>query len=300
MKRLVIFLLVVLTLTLPLSSCGYSEAELNEAYNRGYEAGYEKGMEDVLVSEAPKTDNPQYAPGEAINMVERVYQWRYNTSDFYTPLREEYLGQGVWEVKSAGGYPIIIGGGGEAIFRVYEATGTVEIYNDVARTVLKRREGYPDMVIPPPVVADWDWGEFYEEWLIEEQEPSQREDVNYIKQVLIRTYHIPSASAVLAKGEVFGARMIIRKADGSEPVTPPTVGAIVFWIWDPNYRKVLDAGRIEGYYAFILTVEESGTYILVFEDKEGESIIWMEYSSPANLSAGGGGVFNPFETSPFE
>jgi len=80
-------------------------------------------------------DNPEYAPGEAIAMVERVYQWHDNSADLYSDLYEEYLGKDIWEVKSSSTY-----GGEQAIFRVYEQTDTVQIYNDVARWVLNRRE----------------------------------------------------------------------------------------------------------------------------------------------------------------
>lgn len=80
-------------------------------------------------------DNPRYASGEASAMVERVYQWNSNSADLYSDLYEEYLGQGVWEVKSSSTY-----NGEQAVFRIYETTDTVEIYNDVARTILNRRE----------------------------------------------------------------------------------------------------------------------------------------------------------------
>jgi len=176
MKRLLIFLLVVLTLTLPLSGCGYSEAELNEAYDRGYEDGYDEGYED--------------------------------------------------------GY----------------------------------NQGRADVLAP------------------EDQQPPQQEDVSYSKHYIIPTIHIAAASAVLGKGEVFEARMIIQKADGSEAITPPVDGAIVFWIWNSNYRKVVDAGRIEGFYEFSYLVEESGTHTLVFQDEEGECVIYMDYNSPAKLT----------------
>lgn len=99
-------------------------------------------------------DNPKYAPGEACAMVERVYHW--DSSDLY----EEYLGQGIWEVKSLAIYEVypirepteplkeylkgIITGSleaerGRAIFRVYETTNTVQPYNNVARILLKNR-----------------------------------------------------------------------------------------------------------------------------------------------------------------
>jgi len=78
-------------------------------------------------------DKPEYAPGEACAMVERVYQWHDNSADWYSDLCEEYLGHGVWEVKSSSIY-----NGERAIFRVYETTDTVEIYNDMARTILNR------------------------------------------------------------------------------------------------------------------------------------------------------------------
>lgn len=80
-------------------------------------------------------DNPRYASGEACAMVERVYRWHSNSSDLYSDLYEEYLGQGVWEVKSSSTY-----NGEQAIFRVYETTDTVAIYNAIAGTILKRRE----------------------------------------------------------------------------------------------------------------------------------------------------------------
>lgn len=93
-------------------------------------------------------DNPQYAPGEACAMVERVYHWRSNSDDLYSPLSEEYLGHGVWQVESSSWYnfPPLMSlthklpiNSAPAIFRVYEKTDTVEIWNDVARYVLNRR-----------------------------------------------------------------------------------------------------------------------------------------------------------------
>ena len=89
-------------------------------------------------------DNPRYVPGEASAMVERVYQWRSNSSDLYSDLYEEYLGQGIWEVKSSGSY-----NGEQAVFRVYETTDTAQIYNDVARTILNRRDELGQQGIPP-------------------------------------------------------------------------------------------------------------------------------------------------------
>ena len=80
-------------------------------------------------------DNPRYAPGEATAMVERVYRWRSNSADRYSDLYEEYLGQGVWEVKSSSTY-----NGEQAVFRVYETTDTVAIYNATAQAILNRRE----------------------------------------------------------------------------------------------------------------------------------------------------------------
>lgn len=127
-------------------------------------------------------DNPKYAPGEACAMVERIYHW--DSSDLY----EEYLGQGIWEVKSLTiyevYYPIPESPGhlitedengffefekrskqvpngdnitveeieellrqkrkvrepaarGQAIFRVYETTNTVQPYNNMARLLVK-------------------------------------------------------------------------------------------------------------------------------------------------------------------
>ena len=93
-------------------------------------------------------DNPEYAPGEAIAMVERVYQWHDNSADLYSDLYEEYLGKDIWEVKSSSTY-----GGEQAIFRVYEQTDTVQIYNDVARWVLNRRE---ELEQQPPSTSDWE------------------------------------------------------------------------------------------------------------------------------------------------
>jgi len=199
MKRLLIFLLVLVTFTLPLSGCGYSEAELTEArstahddgYDTGYTKGYDEGRAGVLALEA-------------------------------TP----------------------------------EATVTLH-------------------------------------------------DDYYSKHIFIRTIDIPSASIVLAKGEVFEAYITIGKArnQGRVLVSPPTYGSIVFWIWGPGYHKVFDAGRIEGQYKFRFTVEESGTYILVFDDTEEKCFLWIDYKSSANLSLRSPGVFiNPYdvEPNPFE
>jgi len=77
-------------------------------------------------------DNPKYAPGEACAMVERVYHWYENSGYPYGDLYEEYLGEGIWEVKSS----IISSYVDGAVFRVYEATDTVEIVNTVARLIL--------------------------------------------------------------------------------------------------------------------------------------------------------------------
>lgn len=85
-------------------------------------------------------DNPRYAPGEATAMVEYAYHWQYNSADLYSPLSEEYLGQGIWEVKSSGYYPLTTLGWGQAVFRVYEETNTVKIYSAVVTTILNRRE----------------------------------------------------------------------------------------------------------------------------------------------------------------
>lgn len=78
-------------------------------------------------------DNPRYASGEAIAMVERVYHWHDNSADLYSDLYEEYVGKGVWEVKSSSTY-----NGEQAIFRVYETTDTAEIYNDITRSILNQ------------------------------------------------------------------------------------------------------------------------------------------------------------------
>jgi hypothetical protein len=99
----------------------------------------------------------------------------------------------------------------------------------------------------------------------------------------IPTYHIAAASVTLAKGEVFQASMTILKANKEEAVDPSVVGAIVFWVWTPKWSKIVDAGRIEGSYQFGFTVEESGDYILVFEDAYGDCVILMDYNSPSEL-----------------
>ena len=93
-------------------------------------------------------DNPRYASGEASAMVESTYQWRSNSADFYSDLYEEYLGQGIWEVKSSSTYK-----GEQAIFRVYETTDTVAIYNATAQAILNRREELEQclkIIVPKP------------------------------------------------------------------------------------------------------------------------------------------------------
>ena len=100
-------------------------------------------------------DNPRYAPGEASAMVESVYHWRSNSADLYRPLNEEYLGQGIWEVKSSCTYD-----GERAIFRVYETSGTAAIYNAVAASILDRREELEARAKPPRRVPTIPTGQF--------------------------------------------------------------------------------------------------------------------------------------------
>lgn len=101
-------------------------------------------------------DNPQYASGEAIAMVERVYHWYDNSADLYKSLVEEYLGRGVWEVKSSSAYSSTYGGE-QAVFRVYEETNTAQICNLTAWAILNRQEQLEQQktktispVTPPP------------------------------------------------------------------------------------------------------------------------------------------------------
>jgi hypothetical protein len=117
-----------------------------------------------------------------------------------------------------------------------------------------------------------------------ESETKTPEAIGYSHHYIVPTYDIAAATVTLAKGEVFQAHMLIQKANKRELMNPSVDGAIVFWIWDPHYRKIIDAGRISGVYDFSLSVEESGDYILVFEDsREGECIIFMDYNSPTEL-----------------
>lgn len=78
-------------------------------------------------------DKPLYAEGEASAMVEQTCGWRENSADYYSKLYGEYLGDGVWEVKSSYMY-----NGEQAIFRVYEHSGTVQVVNTTAQEVLGR------------------------------------------------------------------------------------------------------------------------------------------------------------------
>ena len=110
-----------------------------------------------------------------------------------------------------------------------------------------------------------------------------REGITYSRQYVIQTFYVASAVVSLGKGEVFEARMSVVKADRDKPILPPLEGSIVFWIYDPHWRKVVDAGRIEGEYEFAFPVEESGNYMLVFQDTEGYRIIYFEYNSPSPL-----------------
>ncbi len=110
-------------------------------------------------------DNPRYAPGEATAIVERVYRWRSNSADRYSDLYEEYLGQGVWEVKSSSTY-----NGEQAVFRVYETTDTVAIYNATAQAILNRREEleqrakYLEQQRKEYPKRLEEWQQAYEEW----------------------------------------------------------------------------------------------------------------------------------------
>ncbi|MBI2328616.1 MAG: hypothetical protein HYU85_03120 [Chloroflexi bacterium] len=109
--------------------------------------------------------------------------------------------------------------------------------------------------------------------LIERQEGNFKPsgEVSYTKKYQIDTSHIAAAKIALGKGEVFEGRLSLQH------------GAIIFWIDDPMWRKVVDAGRVEGVYEFAFTAEVSGDYLIVFDDKEGKLIVYLEYNSPASL-----------------
>jgi len=105
-----------------------------------------------------------------------------------------------------------------------------------------------------------------------EKSPQLREEISYSKRYTIDTSHIAAAGVTLGKGEVFEGRLSIR------------YGSIVFWISDPYWYRVVDAGRIEGEYEFAFVVEKSGEYRLVFDDSEGSLIIHLDYNSPSSLT----------------
>lgn len=104
-----------------------------------------------------------------------------------------------------------------------------------------------------------------------EDKSEPQEKVIYTKRYVIDTAHIAAASVKLGKGEVFEARMSI------------VGGSLIFYVRDPRWRKVVDAGRIEGEYEFAFEVEESGEYQLIFDDREGHRTIYLDYNSPSSL-----------------
>ena len=95
--------------------------------------------------------------------------------------------------------------------------------------------------------------------------------VSYSRRYVIDTAHIAAAKVSLGKGEVFSGRLNIK------------YGPLVFYISDFSYRKVLDAGRIEGEYVFSFEVKESGDYTLAFDDTEGHRTVEFDYNSSSPL-----------------
>lgn len=95
--------------------------------------------------------------------------------------------------------------------------------------------------------------------------------VSYSRRYLIDTADIAAAKVSLGRGEVFSGRLNIK------------YGTLVFYINDFSYRKVLDAGRIEGEYVFSFEVKESGDYTLVFDDTEGHRTVEFDYNSSSPL-----------------
>ena len=83
-------------------------------------------------------DNPRYASGEATAMVERIRDIPlHRHEDIVT---EKYLGRGSWEVRINASDAMIV-------CRVYETSGTVEVYEI---------ERYESDAYSPPTPA-WAW-----------------------------------------------------------------------------------------------------------------------------------------------
>ena len=124
----------------------------------------------------------------------------------------------------------------------------------------------------------------YEKLKAEQESDSKaHEDILYSKNYWIRTYHTPAIGITLAKGDTFQVRMYLYKAIKDKAVEPTVDGSILFWVYDPLNLKVVDAGRISGFYEFSLDVEETGNYEMVFTKETDECVIFLEYNCPSDL-----------------
>ena len=77
--------------------------------------------------------------------------------------------------------------------------------------------------------------------------------------------------------------MKIYKTDKWEIISPRVEGEIVFWVRNPNYRKIVDAGHIVGEYSFKFAAQELGTYELIFDNKDEKCYIEIYYNSPVKM-----------------
>jgi len=85
----------------------------------------------------------------------------------------------------------------------------------------------------------------------ESEKPKSKGD--YLHRLQFDTVDTAAISFTIAKGEMFEALVA-----SNDP--------IVFWIYDPTWQKIVDAGLVDTYNVSFIA-EESGTYIFVFDDK---------------------------------
>lgn len=106
----------------------------------------------------------------------------------------------------------------------------------------------------------------------------QQEEVTaYLYRTDIPTYLTAALAFDMLKGETFKARMVIFKAARDKPIVT-SEGEILFWVRDPQYQKIIDAGLIKGEYEFTIVAEESGQYQLTFVNANYPAYVQMYHN----------------------
>ena len=114
---------------------------------------------------------------------------------------------------------------------------------------------------------------------VEEQEPLRMPELPYIMS--FNTSDIPTMRFSLGKGDQFAARIHINPRGNwleGTSVAQEVGDSVIFWVRDPHYSHIVDPGTISGVYEFTFIAEESGQYVMTFDDARGWVEVDMEHN----------------------